>query len=467
MSATGMTPTERRDHRQEVTDSIVRMLEQGVAPWQKPWQATAMPFNPTTERPYRGGNAVHLMATELARGYDDPRWMTYKQAAQQGWQVRHGERGTHIEFWEVKPGVAPGTEEQEQANVSENKSGRTRLVHRVYTVFNAKQIDGVPAYAPKERSAFEAVESGERVLANSGAKILHDQRDRAFYDRRGDSVHLPRKDAFHDAPAYYGTALHELGHWTGHPSRLNRETLNESYRFGDTNYAREELRAELASVFLAAELGIPHDSSNHAAYVSSWIEALKKDKNEIFRAAHDASMTADFVIALERGHSHSEALATALGDRGQSVRGDRAGDDTRVERENSRFVARNEPGSGTVEVHDKRSATDRHTPVEVEPTRDELAASFRASKSITFQALGDGARTYPAQTQSGTYAGKIIGETDCHVVQRLSARSAVAHVKELLNPAPRPGDNIAVSYSSGVAAVREIRERARTRDLAR
>ena len=95
------TPT-KRDHRQEVTDSIVKMLEDGVAPWQKPWESAGMPFNPTTDKAYRGGNAVHLIATGLSQGYEDPRWMTYKRAAENGWQVRKGEKGTHIEFWELK-----------------------------------------------------------------------------------------------------------------------------------------------------------------------------------------------------------------------------------------------------------------------------------------------------------------------------------------------------------------------------
>src|SRR5438477_13154014 len=97
---------EKRDFRQEVTDNIVRLLEQGAAPWQKPWNpaesSLALPMNPTTEKAYRGGNAIHLMATGLQRGYDDPRWTTYKQAADRGWQVRKGEKGTQIEFWEVK-----------------------------------------------------------------------------------------------------------------------------------------------------------------------------------------------------------------------------------------------------------------------------------------------------------------------------------------------------------------------------
>jgi antirestriction protein ArdC len=111
------------------------------------------------------------------------------------------------------------------------------------------------------------------------------------------------KHAFHDAAGYYGTVLHEFAHWTGHPSRLDHATLNASYRFGDTIYAKEELRAELASLFLAAERGIPHDPGQHAAYVGSWIKSLREDKNEIFRAAHDASRAADFLLALERDRS--------------------------------------------------------------------------------------------------------------------------------------------------------------------
>src|SRR3978361_745921 len=98
----GSAAPAKRDHRQEVTDSIVKMLEDGVAPWQKPWESAGMPFNPTTDQAERGGKAVHLMAPGVARGDEDPRWMTYKQAAENGWQVRKGEKGTHIEFWEVK-----------------------------------------------------------------------------------------------------------------------------------------------------------------------------------------------------------------------------------------------------------------------------------------------------------------------------------------------------------------------------
>ncbi len=378
----GSAAPAKRDHRQEVTDSIVKMLEDGVAPWQKPWESAGMPFNPTTDKAYRGGNAVHLMATGLSRGYEDPRWMTYKQAAENGWQVRKGEKGTHIEFWEVKAKSEEKNGEPDRNGSDEAaKENQRRLIHRVYTVFNAKQIDGVPAFEREQRSAFEAVHSGERILANSGAKITHDQRDSAFYRPSTDSIHLPPKEAFKDAPGYYGTALHELAHWTGHASRLNRPTLNDSYRFGDLNYAKEELRAELASVFIAAEVGVPHDPANHAAYVGSWIKALKEDKNEIFRAAHDASAATDFVLSLEREVSRAEALeignsaateiekTQVIRDETEALENDRdlvGSAESNLStggQESTRFVARFEPQTGTVAVHDKRLGADQHTPV--------------------------------------------------------------------------------------------------------
>jgi antirestriction protein ArdC len=314
----------RRDFRQEVTDRIINMLENSVAPWQKPWNSADasldMPMNPTTGKAYRGGNAIHLMATGLSRGYGDPRWMTYRQAAALAWQVRKGEKGTQIEFWEVKAGRDTRSEPIRTNDgdghqpADELDAGRgNRLIHRVYTVFNAKQIEGFPGWTQKQRTLFEVVEAGERILNNCGATILHDQADRAFYNRSSDSIHLPPKHAFKDAAGYYGTALHEAAHSSGHPSRLNRATLTESYRFGDVSYAKEELRAELASVFLAAERGIPHDPVRHAAYVGAWIKTLKEDKNEIFRAAHDASRAADFLLALERERSTAaEVIPTEL-----------------------------------------------------------------------------------------------------------------------------------------------------------
>lgn len=465
-SVDGLNPP-KRDHRQEVTDSIINMLEQGVAPWQKPWQGVGMPINPPTEKNYRGGNAVHLLATAVQRGYEDPRWMTYKQAAENDWQVKKGEKGTRIEFWEVKQQSGTKNEPDQPGGELADEPER-RFIHRIYTVFNARQIEGIPRYAPKQRTEFEAAEAGERILSSSGANISHDQADRCFYNRASDSIHLTPKETFKDAPGYYGTALHELSHWTGHPSRLNRSTLNESYRFGDPTYAREELRAELASLFIAAETGIPHDPASHAAYVGSWVEALRKDKNEIFRAAHDASAAADFVLSLDR-------------ERAKSLAEDKT--DSQPERENSRFVSRLEPSSGTVGVHDKRFGNDHHTPIE-QPgrlpgsnggdkqhgksgNRGELSESFQEARALAIKELGQEARTYVAQTQSGTYCGKIIGETQYHLVQTISSRTAVAHLKQLVEDTPEINRNVVISYRNDKTQVRELRERSKAAELAR
>lgn len=301
-------PSVKRDLRQEITDNIIAALEKGVAPWQKPWRAGAfeMPLNPTSGKPYRGGNALQLMVAGVRRGYEDPRWITCRQANENGWQVRKGEKGTQIEFWQF-PSDPLDNHEESRSDAPE--SSRDRFIYRVYTVFNASQIEGMPGHEPRARREWEVIKDAEAILQNSGARISHDQPDRAFYNRLSDSIHLPSRVAFKSAGDYYGTALHELAHWTGHPQCLNRETLNETYRFGDMEYAKEELRAELASVFLMAERGIPHSSDSHAAYLGSWLKALRDDKHEIFRAARDAHKAADLLIALEHHKSFDQALA--------------------------------------------------------------------------------------------------------------------------------------------------------------
>jgi antirestriction protein ArdC len=302
------TPSVKRDLRQEITDDIIAALEKGVAPWQKPWSAGAfeMPLNPTSGKPYRGGNAIHLMVNSMRRGYEDPRWLTYRQAQENGWQVRKGEKGTQIEFWQFPKNER---EDREEPREDAPEQTRDRFIYRVYTVFNAGQIEGIPAHPPRIRQDWQVIQGAEAILQNSGARISHDQADRAFYNRISDSIHLPVRAAFKTAGDYYGTALHELAHWSGAENRLNRETLNESYRFGDLAYAKEELRAELASVFLMAERGIPHNPDSHAAYLSSWLKALRDDKHEIFRAARDAHKAADLLIALEHHKSFDEVLA--------------------------------------------------------------------------------------------------------------------------------------------------------------
>jgi len=486
----------RRDFRQEVTDSIIRMLENGVAPWQKPWEpgSLELPHNPTTARSYRGGNALHLLAVGTERGYNDPRWMTYKQAQENGWQVRKGEKGTQIEYWQFNE------RQSERGDVAGDGATRPRdptrgPIRRVYTVFNAGQIDGVPAYQPKLRQEWQVVQSGEQILHHSGATIHHDQDDRAFYNPVSDEVHLPPAAAFKSQADYYGTALHELGHWTGHPVRLNRLTLNQSYRFGDPNYAKEELRAELASVFLAAERGIPHNPEQHAAYVGNWIAVLRNDKNEIFRAAKDAHQAADFLVALEREQSPEKALEEVR--LGSGTLADQLGADG-PRRETSQWTAQYEPGSQTVDITEKETATehrsstpedrsaqslgdDRLGDAQIQedkipddevgghkpPSARELEQSLEQAKRLSQEKLGEQARFYPAQTESGNYRGTIIGETDQHLLQQINPMSAVAHPKYLFSDLPGVGQSVRVAYSHNQVAISPFQPKAKTRELAR
>ena len=333
----------------------------------------------------------------------------------------------------TQPSRSDGRSDASPADSNNAGAAKSQFIHRVYTVFNAQQIDGIPLHVPKQHTTFEAVQAGEQILSNSGANIAHDRSGFLQpFARRNPSA---PKDAFKEAAGYYA-ALHELAHWTGHPSRLDRSTLTESYRFGDVNYAKEELRAELASVFLSAQRGIPHDPEQHAAYINSWIGALRRDKSEIFRAAHDASKATDFILALEHDRSiGEEALAgepilaspgsgssqtAILEQETEEIHHDRerveenelglalnadpavlegaenANEQTSPVRESTQYAARYEPGSGTVNVHEKQSATDWRNTV------DQTAAdALAAAKAITEKSLGTSAKTLAAQTESG------------------------------------------------------------------
>ncbi len=214
----------------------------------------------------------------------DPRWMTYQQAHEMRWQVRKGERSTTIFF--AKP---------REIDDEKTEDGRKTIrILKHYAVFHASQIDGVPAYkAPTvEEAPWARPEAADIIIKSSGA-VVRIGGDRAFYSPSTDHIQLPAEHAFRGPPEFASTALHELGHWTGHSSRLNRDLQN---RFGSAAYAMEELRAELASAFVATQLGIPTDIPHHASYIANWITPLRDDKREIFRAAADAQRIADMEL---------------------------------------------------------------------------------------------------------------------------------------------------------------------------
>lgn len=291
----------RPPFHEEFASKIIERLQEGTAPWQIPWtpgKTPLVPHNPASGTVYRGMNRVHLALS----GYDDPRWMTLKQANDNGYSILPGSKATPVVYFQFtdeknkldndgKPVLdADGKPEKERVELD-------KPIIRFAHVFNAEQVDGIPPLQLTDKAyEWEPIEKAENILAASGAAIKHDQSNRAFYRRMEDAIHLPPKENFDAPDKYYATALHELGHWTGDENRLNREFGP----FGSEKYAREELRAEIASWMLGQEIGIGHDPGQHAAYVQSWIQVLKEDPYEIVRACRDAEKIKDYVFDLER-----------------------------------------------------------------------------------------------------------------------------------------------------------------------
>ena len=275
-----------KPYYEQISERLIEQLEQGTAPFTKPWVPGehVLPYNPTTGNEYKGSNSLWLQM----QGRSDPRWLTYKQAQAVDAQVVKGERGTKIQYWKF-----PDKDDE-----SADDQKRTRPSVFSATVFNAEQIDGLAELQRESvQPAWQRHERAEALLIASGASLANDQADRAFYRLSTDSIHLPDKSSFAHADNYYSVALHELGHWTGHESRLSRDM---SGGFGGPTYAKEELRAEISSLMVGSELGVGHDIERHASYVGSWIKVLKDDPKEILRASRDADKIRGLVMSYDK-----------------------------------------------------------------------------------------------------------------------------------------------------------------------
>lgn len=304
----------RADVKSEIAKTLIDAMERGETPWQKPWNAQALrPMNPTSGNGYKGINRLLLALS----GRSDPRWMTYQQAQVKGWQVQRGEKGMAIvklvelnlrDVAQPAGDAAPGQEPGGQ---------RRAFALKRYTVFNAEQIDGVPAWEAQSVAEFAPVERAEAVLealqAQTGLLVVHGGAQ-ACYVPALDEVRLPRKESFHSVYDYYATALHEGAHSTLHAKRLDRKEALAK-KWGDEAYAVEELRAEICSAILAAETGVPTSQAhidNHAAYLKHWVRAVAADPMAIFSAAKDAEAMAGYMLGLERQR-------TALGEHDQWI----------------------------------------------------------------------------------------------------------------------------------------------------
>ena len=292
-----MTSSEKTTVYQVITDRILTLLDSGIVPWRKGWtggRTGNLPRN-IRGRAYRGINTWLL----LSLGYENPYFLTYKQAAELGGKVRAGEKGMSVILW------LPREYQDTDAETGKVKTKRV-LTLRYYTVFNIEQTEGCKfpktvqaSLEPNEVVAVPevvAIEAAEAILAGykDGPIVTFDGNGRAFYVPREDSIHLPKRESFVSASAYYNTRFHEMSHSTGHESRLKRDIMNH---FGSHDYGVEELTAEFSAAFLASMAGLEPDViDNSAAYIASWKSTIKADPKLVITAAGRAQKSADYIL---------------------------------------------------------------------------------------------------------------------------------------------------------------------------
>ena len=272
-----------------ITARIIEKLESGVAPWRKTWGSTGPTLgahhNRLSGKAYRGINAF----STAMQGFESTEWLTFKQAKELGGSVKAGEKGTPIVY------LHKGIKKDKETGLE-----RETMALLYYTVFNLDQIEGVERKAeptPK-RSPFQAIEACENVIRDTQVRtpVSHGG-NRACYYPGFDKISMPRKDSFESPEAYYATLFHELGHATGHESRLNRDSLRRIAGFGSHVYSKEELIAEMTAAFLCAETGIEDATlDNSASYLQSWIKALKGDSSLLVSAAAQAQKASEYIL---------------------------------------------------------------------------------------------------------------------------------------------------------------------------
>ena len=295
-NARARTGQDRAGLYTEITDKIIAALEAGRIPWVQPWGTAAakaqlaMPKNAATSRAYSGINVLILWGAVIEHGFAGQSWLTFRQALSLGGNVRKGERGTTVVYADR---FVPD-DERKRAERDGDEPGAIPFLKR-FTVFNTDQCEHLPdglITAPPPVPEGLILPQAEALIDATGADFRIGG-DRAFYSPGSDYIQVPRPDAYFEPINWHRTALHELGHWVGHSSRLARDL---SGVFGSALYAKEELVAEMTSAFVCASLGIV-PTVRHADYLGSWLEVLREDDRAIVRAASAASKAADYLLA--------------------------------------------------------------------------------------------------------------------------------------------------------------------------
>lgn len=306
------TRSKKEEHGRNLVQDMIDRLKAGTSPLQQLWvpgqHAFRMPYNAVSGRSYSLANGLRLWAQQEALGYTDSRWLTVPQGNGLGARVRKGEKSTGILMRFTRKAEAEHTKPEHEA-----EDETSRPYFSMMPVFNAQQFDGLaPQPATPVPGEFERHARCEALIEDvraSGVLIEHDGGNQAYYHPSTDSIHLPQRGQFRDSSSYYGVVLHECGHATGHPSRLNRDL---SGKFGSASYAREELRAELASLMAGDRLQIGFQLGQHDAYVGHWIKLLENDYRELFSACADAERICEHLKIEKYEHLPTPKLERAV-----------------------------------------------------------------------------------------------------------------------------------------------------------
>lgn len=281
----------RTDVYDQITSALIAAIEEGSGTFEMPWHALSSPMNAANRKLYRGVNILMLWAAARKYNYSAQEWATYRQWNELGAQVRKGERSTIVVFWKFFDSES----EEEQQEETEDTPARPRCFARAYHVFNAAQVDGYKAKLEKQLPESERIAQAEAFFQSLPATIQYGG-DRAYYSPAGDYIQMPHFTQFKTPEGYVSTMCHELSHWSGAKSRLNRDLTG---RFGDASYAMEEMIAQISSSFLCADLQIrSQPSHDDAAYVSNWLRVLRGDRRAIFTAASRAQEAANYLKQL-------------------------------------------------------------------------------------------------------------------------------------------------------------------------
>ena len=302
--------------RKQLVDAVLKNLENGVGLWKQGWSGGGAPVSAITGKRYNGVNRIFLMLASMERGYSDNRWLTYKQMEDKGWSFKTDAEGRSlgkgagvaIEYFELRDKQTKQpfdrhtldgmTADERNEYMDEN----VYPLRKYYRVFNGDVIEGIPEQKKGEHDTTGYNARAENLISywSETESPIRYGGSAAFYSPQTDEIRLPKKEAFVDMPEFYSTALHEIGHSTGHEKRLNRVMSTDRKT---PEYAEEELRAEIASMFIEQDLGVEVKEKhieNNSAYIGAWKSAIKEDPNILFKAIADAERITKYIMAKEK-----------------------------------------------------------------------------------------------------------------------------------------------------------------------